>query len=192
MRNTSHRPGLAKLSVIATMIAGLMTGIGVLSGAPAMAASGWGVIGNYHSGKCLDDTNGSTTSGTQLQIWSCLYNSNQEWRVLNYVNLSGVNYNQIQNKKSAKCLDLSGGSRANGAHIIQYTCNRSDDAQLWYIISVGGGWDIFENHASGTCMTVSADSQSNGAKIQGWSCATSESDHAYWWEPHFVVDAYLP
>ena len=47
--------------------------------------------------------------------------------------------------------------------------------------------DIFQNKASQTCMTVSADSQQNGAKVQGWSCATATSDHAYWWEPHFVV-----
>ena len=183
---------LARLAISATTVAGLIIGAGALAQTPAMAASGWGVVGNYRSGKCLDDTNGSTSSGTQLQQWGCLYNQNQEWRTLNFVNLSGTMYNQIQNMKSSKCLDLAGGSSANGAHIIQYTCNKSDDAQLWYVIAVGGGWDVFENHASGTCMTVSADSQSDGAKIQGWSCATALTDHAYWWEPHFTVDAYAP
>jgi len=187
-----HSRRLARIAISATTIAGLIIGAGALAQTPAMAASGWGVIGNYHSGKCLDDTNGSTASGTQLQQWSCLYNQNQEWRTLNFVDLSGTFYNQIQNEKSGKCLDLAGGSSANGAHIIQYTCNKADDAQLWYIVALGGGWDVFINHASGTCMTVSADSQSDGAKIQGWSCATSETDHAYWWEPHFTVDTYAP
>jgi hypothetical protein len=38
-----------------------------------------GALANPASGKCLDDPNGSTTNGTQLQIWSCSGASNQKW-----------------------------------------------------------------------------------------------------------------
>ena len=154
----------------------------------APQATAYGTIGNYHSGKCLDDTNGSGSNGTQMQQWTCLYNANQNWRVRYFVDLSGTYADNIQVEKSGKCLDLAGGSSANGAWVIQYSCNTSDDAQLWYPIQTNiSGWYNFQNAASGTCMTVSADSQSNGAKIQGWSCTTADEDHAYFWEPHFDI-----
>jgi hypothetical protein len=38
-----------------------------------------GALYNPQSGKCLDDTNWSTTPGTQLQIWDCTGNANQKW-----------------------------------------------------------------------------------------------------------------
>ena len=38
-----------------------------------------GALYNPQSGKCLDDTNWSTTPGTQLQIWDCTGNANQQW-----------------------------------------------------------------------------------------------------------------
>jgi hypothetical protein len=31
--------------------------------------------------ECLDDTNFSTTPGTQLQIWDCTGNTNQSWHL---------------------------------------------------------------------------------------------------------------
>jgi hypothetical protein len=34
---------------------------------------------NPQSGKCLDDTNWSSTPGTQLQVWSCTDAANQHW-----------------------------------------------------------------------------------------------------------------
>jgi len=40
-----------------------------------------GALFNPQSGKCLDDTNFSTTPGTQLQIWDCTGNSNQSWHL---------------------------------------------------------------------------------------------------------------
>ena len=39
-----------------------------------------GALYNPQSGKCLDDT-GYGGSGTQLQIWDCSGNSNQEWKL---------------------------------------------------------------------------------------------------------------
>ena len=38
-----------------------------------------GSLYNPQSGKCLDDTGWSTTPGTQLQIWDCTGNANQQW-----------------------------------------------------------------------------------------------------------------
>jgi len=39
-----------------------------------------GALYNPQSGKCLDDT-GYGGSGTQLQIWDCTGNANQQWQL---------------------------------------------------------------------------------------------------------------
>jgi Ricin-type beta-trefoil lectin domain len=38
-----------------------------------------GSLVNVRSGTCLDDTNGVTTNGQQLQIWTCDAGSHQSW-----------------------------------------------------------------------------------------------------------------
>jgi hypothetical protein len=168
----------------------------VLAGfaAPAQAANAWGTIGNYHSGECLDDTGHSTTEDTQMQQWACLSNdADQQWRLLRTETVTigqgdqtGI---QVQVEQSGMCLDMDGGSSANGAHVIQYPCSSSDQAQYWLPQATNiSGYFNYVNVESGTCMTVSADSQSSGALIQGWSCATAGSDHSYFWSNPPGVD----
>ena len=38
-----------------------------------------GRLVNPTSGQCLDDPDGSTTDGTQLQIYACWGGANQKW-----------------------------------------------------------------------------------------------------------------
>ncbi len=40
-----------------------------------------GQLINQNSGTCLDDPSGSTTNGTQQQIWSCNTNPQQNWAI---------------------------------------------------------------------------------------------------------------
>lgn len=40
-----------------------------------------GAFVNLATGRCLDDTGGSTTNGTQLQIWACNRTDNQLWHL---------------------------------------------------------------------------------------------------------------
>jgi chitinase len=49
------------------------------TGAQVWQAQPNGELLNPQSGKCLDDTNFSTTPGTQLQIYSCADTANQQW-----------------------------------------------------------------------------------------------------------------
>ena len=48
---------------------------------PAVEGGERSELVNPTSGHCLDDPNGSTTNGTQLQIWNCSGASNQKWSV---------------------------------------------------------------------------------------------------------------
>jgi pectate lyase len=184
-----------KLAARRAVLALVMTLAGcaalAIGAAPAQAQSPWGTIGNYHSGKCLDNP-GFATGNVQLDQWSCNYGTNQEFRELHFktVVLNGVQYPLyvIQNQSSRKCLDLYRGSSTPGTKIIQYACNSSDDAQWWYLEQTDiAGWFLLVNQASGfrDCITVTNDSQANGAKVESWPCTSAANgDHAMYWEPH--------
>ena len=49
------------------------------TGAQVFIPQSNGSLYNPQSNKCLDDTNWSTTPGTQLQIWDCSGNADQKW-----------------------------------------------------------------------------------------------------------------
>jgi hypothetical protein len=69
----------------------------------------WTVQGNtfqIFGDKCLDDTDGVTTNGQKMQIWTCVSGSSkQQWFTSGTtIGLGGTN----------KCLDNTGGSTDNG------------------------------------------------------------------------------
>jgi len=186
----SYRLPSARFSIGLLVVASMVVVFGAIS--PAQA-SNFGTIGNYHSGKCLDDPAFINKNNTQQEIWTCTYHANQLWGVIyrrsdGAVEIQDYVSTTVNGGLSPMCLDMLGGSSANGAHVVTYRCNayHSDSAELWYLEPTTiPGWYNFRNAASRTCMTVSADSQSNGAKVQGWSCTSAGYDHAYFWEPHF-------
>jgi len=83
-----------------------------------------------HSQQCLDDTDRSTTDGTQQQQFYCEGGDQQLW---NFRPVSGVaNTYTVVNQLSGKCLDVNGASTADGAPVIQWTCNGGTNQQ-WRI-----------------------------------------------------------
>jgi hypothetical protein len=40
-----------------------------------------GAVASGMAGKCLDDFGGTTTNGTQLDIWTCDGGANQQWKL---------------------------------------------------------------------------------------------------------------
>lgn len=78
------------------------------------------------------------------------------------------NYFRIIAKHSGKCLDVSGGSRSNGADVIQWDCHGGDN-QLWRLVPVGNYYKIIAKH-SGKCLDVSGASRSNGADVIQSDC----------------------
>src|SRR5581483_2838333 len=74
-----------------------------------------------NSGQCLDDTNLSTSPGTQYQQYYCEGGYQQ---MLDFKPVAGkANTYTVVNELSGLCLDVSGASTADGAAVIQYTCN---------------------------------------------------------------------
>ncbi|MFE3166457.1 ricin-type beta-trefoil lectin domain protein [Streptomyces sp. NPDC059224] len=64
---------------------------------------------------------------------------------------------------ASKCLDVAGGSSANGTAVQLYDCNGST-AQQWTVQSDGSV------RALGKCLDVTSASTANGAKVQLYDC----------------------
>lgn len=131
-------------------------------------------LGNFHSGKCMDVPAFSTTTGVQLDQWTCKSSTNQEFRV--------TSADQLVNVHSGLCVDMKGGSAADGTHVIQWSCNANDLAQRWTVEQTDiSGYVLLINDASGTCVQVNGASLSNGALLSGWSCPTIPGPHHFYW-----------
>lgn len=63
----------------------------------------------------------ATAEGTQIQLWSWVGGANQQWRP---EALSDGRYRFIA-RHSGKCLEVPGTTSANGARLVQATCNGS-------------------------------------------------------------------
>jgi hypothetical protein len=111
------------------------------------------------AGKCLDVNGGTTTLGTQLQIWDCGGASNQTWTRTASGEL------RVYNDTSSLCLDASGRGTANGTQVVIWTCNGQNNQQ-WNVNANG----TITGVQSGLCLDVSGAGTANGAKVQLWTC----------------------
>jgi endoglucanase len=75
----------------------------------------------------------------------------------------------IANRNSGKCVDVVGGSTADGAEIIQYTCHGGANQQ-WQLQDAGGGYYRIVSQASGKCLDVDGASTADNARIIQWAC----------------------
>ncbi|MET8128919.1 ricin-type beta-trefoil lectin domain protein [Streptomyces sp. NPDC005065] len=69
---------------------------------------------------------------------------------------------------AAKCLDVAGGSSADGTAVQLYDCNGSA-AQRWTVAADGS------IQALGSCLDVTSASTANGAKVQLYTCNGSSA-----------------
>ncbi|CAM5600958.1 MULTISPECIES: endo-1,4-beta-xylanase [Streptomyces] len=112
-----------------------------------------GQIKGVASGRCLDVPNASTTDGTQIQLYDCHSNSNQQWAVTDSGEIRVY---------GDKCLDAAG--TGNGAPVQIYSCWGGDN-QKWRLNSDGSIVGV----QSGRCLDAAG--TGNGARIQLYSCS---------------------
>jgi hypothetical protein len=67
-----------------------------------------------YGNKCLDAFGQGTSNGTQVVIWDCNGQTNQQWNVNANGTITGV--------QSGLCLDASGAATANGTKVQLWTC----------------------------------------------------------------------
>lgn len=78
-------------------------------------------------------------------------------------------YNRLVAKHSGRCMDVYGGSRDNGAAIIQWDCHNGDN-QAWSLVPVGGDYYKLVAAHSGKCLDVYGASRDNGARLIQSDC----------------------
>ncbi|MBA2806813.1 family 43 glycosylhydrolase [Streptomyces sp. KM273126] len=74
----------------------------------------------------------------------------------------------LVNRNSGKCLDVNGGGTADGANILQWTCNGGAN-QKWRIEDMADDTSRLVNVATGKVMDVADCSSADGADIRQWS-----------------------
>ncbi len=128
---------------------------------------------NHATGRCLDNydtssTGNGTDNGTQLDIWACNGNPNQQW-TLPYPQ-PGVSDRLISNYPAGAgaaapmCADDYNGSSTNGNKIDTWECNNNAGSQDW-MIAANGTLKI-----NGSCADVRDLGTADKTLVQLWSC----------------------
>jgi hypothetical protein len=125
-------------------------------------ATGGDTGGEVHAvgaGKCLDVPNGSTTAGTQLQIWDCSGATQQVFTRTADGRLT------VYSGSDLMCLDANGRGTTAGTEVIIWPCNGQANQQ-WTVNSDG----TVTGAASGLCLDVTGASTADGARVELWGC----------------------
>lgn len=107
------------------------------------------------SGRCLDVNGASSANGSQMIVWDCHANANQQFT------LSGQALQVM-----GKCLDVPANSAA-GTRVRIWDCNGGANQQ-WNMNTNG----TVSNVQSGLCLDVSGSGTANGTAVNVWSCHT--------------------
>jgi hypothetical protein len=119
-----------------------------------------GALRAVGAGKCLDVPNGSTTAGTQVQIYGCWGGANQVWTHTASGQLT------VTDSGTTMCLDAYGQGTTNGTKAVVWPCNGQANQQ-WRLNGDGSVTGV----QSGLCLDVTGASTANGALVQLWTCS---------------------
>ncbi|WP_327587949.1 RICIN domain-containing protein [Nonomuraea sp. NBC_00507] len=91
--------------------------------------------------------------------------------------LTTYTYDQFQNKRSGKCLQVDNRSRNAGAWVVQRTCTTGESKrwQQWRIIDLENGYVLLQaRHSDDMCLEVNqaggSNGKSNNARLLQWNC----------------------
>ncbi|TDT97500.1 ricin-type beta-trefoil lectin protein [Streptomyces sp. 846.5] len=125
----------------------------------ASTGSTTGPLHAVGAGKCLDVPNGTTTAGTQVQIYTCNGLAPQAWTH------NSSNQLTVTDSGTTDCLDASGNGTTAGTKVIIYPCNAQTNQQ-WTLNSNGTVTGV----QSGLCLDVTGASTANNALVELWTC----------------------
>ncbi|MGW4437594.1 lectin [Streptomyces sp. NPDC004596] len=143
---------MARPLTAAVPLAALSLAAGLLTAAPAQAATGT-VTGL--AGKCLDVAGAASADGTPVQLYDCNGTAAQQWTAGADGTLRAL----------GKCLDVTGNSTADGAKAQLWSCTGGAN-QKW---TVTAAHDIVNPQAD-KCLDVTGNNSANGTRVQIWSC----------------------
>jgi len=95
------------------------------------------------------------SDGQRLNVWSCNGGGNQKWESVNGAFRTQNNL----------CIDVAGGSTADGAPIQIAAC--SGNAAQQFVLNATGQ---LVNPGSGKCVDITAWTDRDGASLALWTC----------------------
>ncbi|NEA59734.1 galactosylceramidase [Streptomyces sp. SID13666] len=113
-----------------------------------------GAVASGLTGKCANDSGGSTTNGTPVQVWDCNGSAAQNWTTLAGQLVLG-----------GKCMDVNGNVTANGTPVQLWTCNGGTNQQ-WVQQPDGS----LKSVQSGRCLDDPNFSTTNGTQLEIRDC----------------------
>ncbi|ADI05433.1 Glycosyl hydrolase family 98 putative carbohydrate binding module [Streptomyces bingchenggensis BCW-1] len=116
-----------------------------------------GALKGSQSGLCADVPGTGQANGTQVALWDCHGQANQNW--------TASPTGQLTVFGGAKCLDVKGGAAADGTAVQIFDCNNSA-GQRW---TVNGDGTVV-NPNSGKCLDATGGGTTTGTLLQIWTC----------------------
>ncbi|MFI9560978.1 RICIN domain-containing protein [Nonomuraea endophytica] len=168
----------AKATLVALASAALLTA--AAQPAQAQAGSGFFMIQNFASARCLQPESNSPNDVVIVQR-NCNRNDPlQHWVIINL----GDNRRQFLNRATSRCMETRTGAR-NGDRIDQWTCNNiSNERWIWKPNSAGFASSIKSN-VSGTsshCLDVPGGQSTDGLAMQLYACNSTTAQAFYVFE----------
>jgi murein DD-endopeptidase MepM/ murein hydrolase activator NlpD len=120
-------------------------------------ANGGGAVRGVGSNRCLDVEASSTANGSNVFIWDCHGQANQQWIYDSNTKTLRVYDN--------KCLDIEGYRTANGSRVHIWDCHGQPNQQ-WEQY----GAQQIRSVSSGRCLDVAGYGTANGSRINIWDC----------------------
>lgn len=135
----------------------------------ARPGSGSGVtFVNVASGKALDLSGASTRSGSTVGTYAVNGTAAQSWKLEKVRPIEDGTYVLTTSLDHDMALDVSGGSKSDGAAVQVYKSNGTA-AQAWTVKSLGSGYVSIANAGSGKALDVQNGSGSIGAVVQQYA-----------------------
>jgi len=104
-------------------------------------------------------------------------------------------YAQMWNYHSGKCMDVPGGSTANGTQLIIWPCNGAANQHFVRIAvskaDAGSSFTTFfmiKNEHSQKCLSVKGDSTTPGTPIIQWPCNSKDHAEQFWFSGNYSPD----
>lgn len=150
-------PGISGSTITASLPAqSISTYVLDSAGAPGSGGQSAQELVGSQSGKCLDVPGAVTTSGTQLDVYTCNAGSNQEYT---------TQPNGEITVYGSDCVEAYGQGKTAGTVVDIYPCNGGSN-QKWQVHPDG----TITNDESGLCLDVYGQGTSNGTKADLYTC----------------------
>jgi beta-glucanase (GH16 family) len=101
---------------------------------------------------------------------------------------TGAGYFNVVNQYTGKCLDVAGGSTADGVKIQQWACNGATSEQ-WSLVATGNGAYQLVSRVSGKCADLAGWSSADGAFVNQWGCGANQANQQ--WRLETVADGWV-